>query len=154
MSLPFRTVRRLMQLRQAPVHAVAPSTPVVDAARLMERERKDGLAVVDQGAFVGVLAGRDIVRAVAAGRSITELRVAETMVPTDVHATPATTLPQCLALLADHGLNHLAVLDDGRVVDLLSETDLLRELADHHHRVVKEKDLQEFIMHLQGVYSC
>jgi CBS domain-containing protein len=114
-----------------------------------------GAAGPERDRPVGVLAEKNF--AAAADRhpdgTPRDLRVGDVMTATTVHATPDTTVPDALALLPD-SLDHLPVVENGRVVDLLSRSDLLAELVWHHTEVIREMRLQERIMHLQGVYSC
>jgi len=127
------------------------------AAALMTERRLDALAVLlDGGTVVGVLTGRGVTGAVARHPETPPraLTVADAMDRLTIQAGPDTMVPEALALLAPDGPDHLVVLDDGRLVDLLSRTDLLAELAWHHAEVIREMRLQERIMHLQGTYSC
>ncbi|MBI5114197.1 MAG: CBS domain-containing protein [Rhodovulum sp.] len=154
---PFRTLRRLAELRQPRPATIAANARLDIAAALMAEQRLDALAVLlDGGTVVGVLTGRGVTGAVARHPETPPraLTVADAMDRLTIQAGPDTTVPEALALLTPDGPDHLVVLDDGRLVDLLSRTDLLAELAWHHAEVIREMRLQERIMHLQGTYSC
>lgn len=153
-------MQRLFDLRQPVVLAISADAPLADAARLMATH--GGAAVIVLGGAgpehdrpVGVLAEKDFAAAAARhpDSAPRDLCVGDVMTATTIHATLETTVPDALALLQD-GLDHLPVIADGRVVDLLSRSDLLAELVLHHTEVIREMRLQERIMHLQGVYSC
>jgi CBS domain-containing protein len=152
-------MQRLLDLRQPVVQAIAADAPLADAAHLMATDAVPAVVVLgvagpERDRPVGVLAEKDFTAAAARhpDRAPRDLRVGDAMTATTVHATLDTTVPDALAVLPD-GLDHLPVMADGRVVDLLSRSDLLAELGWHHTEVIREMRLQERIMHLQGVYS-
>lgn len=153
-------MQRLLDLRQPVVPTISADAPLTDAARQMATHGATAVVVLggagpERDRPVGVLAEKDFAAAAAHHPDSTprDLRVGEAMTATTVHATLDTTVPDALALLPE-GLDHLPVTADGRVVDLLSRSDLLAELVWHHAEVIREMRLQEHIMHLQGVYSC
>ncbi|MFL9825262.1 CBS domain-containing protein [Rhodoplanes sp. SY1] len=158
---PFRTMRRLVELRR-PVVAVLPAdASLADAARLVNRDGVAAVAVMRGGAFAGVVSHRGIAAAAArlpeaTPQSLAAVACLETVPVVGLD----TTVPEALAQLASAApdraaLDHVAVVDsEGRVVDLVSRADLLAELVWHHGEVIREMRLQERLMHLQGVYSC
>lgn len=148
---------RLISLRQPVVRAIATDTGLSEAARLMQEHGIDAVVVLDGDVLAGVLSLRDIAGMAARRPAIPpcDLRAADAMAAGTLHAESNTTVPQALAMLDELERDHLPVMAEaGRVADLISRTDLLKELVWHYNEVIREMRLQERIMHLQGVYSC
>lgn len=153
---PFRTMRRLVELRRPVVHAVAGTATLADAAALLAGHRVDAVAVRDDDALHGVVSRACVAAAAArhpdtAPCGLRAVDAAETVPSVDLD----TTVPDALARLAADGPDHVAVVDAaGRIVDLVSRADLLAEMIWHQTEVIREMTLQDRLMHLQGVYSC
>ena len=93
-------------------------------------ERHVGAALVLEGdALVGIVTERDVLRAVAAGR-IEGVSVADCMTkhPETIDASETTGL--ATSLMIHGGFRHLPVLDDERVVGIVSIRDLVRVTLD------------------------
>ncbi len=100
---------------------VAPDAPVSHALDLMERHGISGLPVVREGALVGILTSRDL-RFETRG----DLLVSELMTRAPLHTAPlGTTLEQAKAILHEHRVEKLPVLDEnGALAGLLTVKDI------------------------------
>ncbi|GAB3761373.1 CBS domain-containing protein [Ramlibacter monticola] len=137
---PFRPVRQILSDRVPVVHWVAPQDTAARALQLMA-EHNIGLVVVLEGEqLVGVLSERDLAR--YAGRTgsgaLRDLPVADLMTREVVVVGPEDPFGRCIALMEQHGVRHLPVVEGGRVVAVLSVRDLLREAVVHHRHVLDE----------------
>ncbi|MGA8046727.1 MAG: DUF294 nucleotidyltransferase-like domain-containing protein [Dermatophilaceae bacterium] len=108
---------------------ISPQTPIIEAARLMRAERISCLPVVDGDTVAGILTVRDLTnRVLAEGRSRQD-PVAAVMTP-DPATLPSTALvADLLRLMLDRGISHVPLEDDGRLVGLVTSTDLTRVQA-------------------------
>jgi citrate synthase len=110
------------------------STPVVtasvddtlaEAADRMREKHVGSVVVVDGDTPLGILTERDMIRITAVGAETTE-KVSEWMtrdpdsVPPDMEASDA------FASLSEHGYRHIPVVEDNRVVGMVSMRDLMR----------------------------
>ncbi len=134
------------------VITVAPEAAVVDAVHLMLEHHISGLPVVDEaGAAVGILTEGDLLRRAelgtekrvpawrswlaGSGREALDYvrsharRVGEIMTVPVVCATPDTDLAQVVALMESKRIKRIPVLENGRVVGIVTRADLLRTLA-------------------------
>lgn len=105
---------------------VAPDAPVSHAFHLMERHGISGLPVIGEGRLVGILTSRDL-RFETRG----DLRVSELMTRAPLHTAPlGTTLEQAKAILHEHRVEKLPVLDeDGTLAGLLTVKDIQKASA-------------------------
>ncbi|MBS0561154.1 MAG: CBS domain-containing protein [Proteobacteria bacterium] len=100
---------------------------VQEACRLM-RDRRIGAILVtdDQGRLVGLFTGRDAVTRVGAEArdpAATTLEQVMTRNPDTTH--PRTRAIEVLRLMSDAGYRHLPILDEGRIVGIVSKGDFL-----------------------------
>jgi CBS domain-containing protein len=115
---------------------IAPDAAVAEAAQRMDRFAVGCLVVVDAGgATVGILTDRDLLRrVVAAGGDRERTRVADVMTRDPVHASPREPLERLLERMRGAGVRRLPILEDGRLVGLVSLDDVVaalgRELGD------------------------
>lgn len=98
-------------------------TRVEDAARLLARHRISGLPVVDEaGALIGVVTEYDLL----ARRGTI---VAEIMSRGVISVSPETDAEEVAHLLASRRVRRVPVLDGGRLIGIVSRSDLVRQIA-------------------------
>ena len=119
---------RLDELMTDKVVTIGPGETASRAWSRMRNRRIRHLAVVDGGRVVGVLSERDLGGADGAARRRGRL-VRELMSRPVVSATPATTLRRAAGLMRAGPIGSLPVLDDGRLVGIVTATDVLDELG-------------------------
>lgn len=104
---------------------------LAQAHDVMERHRVRHLPVVDEGGrLVGILSDRDVRSAMGFDRTLGEkLTVAETMTAEPVAIAANATLDEALAILAPARFGALPVVRGGRVVGILTRSDILRAFA-------------------------
>ena len=119
--------------------AVAPDTPLSEAAQLMESEDVGALPVVEGDSVTGMVTDRDIVvRAVAKGKDPRGMPVREVSTRDVVAVHPDEDLSEALKLMASHQVRRLAVVDDdNRLVGVVSQADVAQE--------AKEKQVGEMV---------
>jgi len=110
---------------RAPVVAVRPSATLRAAAAVLGQHDIGAVAVVEQGALVGVLSERDVVRAIADGADPGCTPVARAMTVEPHVVEPDTPLWAATMLMLRAGVRHLPVAERGRAVGMLSIRDAL-----------------------------
>jgi CBS domain-containing protein len=102
-----------------------PSTSVMEAARHM-RERGVGAVLVTEGErkLVGIFTGRDAVaRVLAEGKSPAETSLLQVMTPDPDVMTPRHNAIEALRLMQDARCRHLPIVEQGKVVGIVSRGD-------------------------------
>jgi len=102
---------------------------LVEAARKMWKQQTGSLLVMDGDDLVGILTERDILKAVAAGARLDEVRISEVMTKDIITVGPQTTLREAAKIMADRWIRHLPVVDGGKLVGIVSQRDLAGILA-------------------------
>ncbi len=141
--LAFKPLKRVLAAKASGTQAVAPNTSILDALRLMADKEIGFLVVLDGAALVGVVSERDYARKVVLqGKASNDTPVEEIMTREVVSVGLAHTIPECMALMNQHGFRHLPVIDRGVVIGVLSVRDLLKEIVEHHERLIRNLELE------------
>jgi len=99
------------------------------AASTMSDRRVGAVVVFEGDALLGILTERDILRAVAEGR-VEGARVADWMTPHPETIEPSESTDTAATLMIHGGFRHLPVLEEGKVVGIVSIRDLMRVVLD------------------------
>ncbi|MGL6278105.1 MAG: CBS domain-containing protein [Gaiella sp.] len=108
--------------------AVERTLDLIDAARQMHERKVGAVVVLDAGRLVGILTERDVLRAVATGR--TELTVGESMTHAPDTVEPHERSGHAASLMIHGGFRHLPVVEGDAVVGIVSIRDLMRVHLD------------------------
>jgi CBS domain-containing protein len=119
---PAVTVGGLMK---AGVPSVSRADRLALAAARMRARRVDALAVMDTGRLAGIVSAGDVLRAVADGVSTDAIQVADYMTPARGPVAVADHLSVAARRMIKCGVRHLPVVNEGRVVGVISARDLL-----------------------------
>jgi CBS domain-containing protein len=117
-------MERLQDLMSTELLTVDPSTTVAEAAHLMSIRRVGCALVVEGDDLRGIFTERDIVRALAAEHDAATHAVAEWMTARPVTQSPDATPTEALQRMLEAGFRHLPVVEDGRLVGIVSIRDL------------------------------
>lgn len=120
-------LRPLAVMMSRDVRSIGPDATLREVAHTMRETRVGALLVCDRGAYVGVVSETDLVRkAMATGLDPSSERVRAVM------STPLITIEidrsahEASDLMAEKGIRHLAITQDGQIVGVISVRDLLR----------------------------
>lgn len=120
------TVEAVLQVKGNAVWSVSPDTTVFEAIELMAQKNVGALLVVDGDQPIGIISERDYTRRIALeGRNSRQVRVREIITGRLVSVTPDSRIDECLALMTHHRIRHLPVLQEERVVGVVSIGDLV-----------------------------
>lgn len=118
------------QLMSSPVQTVAPEEPIHEAATVMlGQDIGSVVAVDDQSRPEGILTTTDFVRLAADCGSPEESSVADYMNAVEATARANETIQEAADTMMDHGVHHLPVVDEDRVIGILTTTDLTAYLS-------------------------
>lgn len=136
MQVPLSVI--LEAKERGDLFAVSPDSTVLEAVKLMNRERIGSLLVGDVRRAVGIFTERDVlVRVVAAGRDPKTLKVSEVMTSPFVAVRSTNTLEEAMRVISTKRCRHLPVRGEGdAIVGLISIGDLTRWIVrDQESRI-------------------
>lgn len=109
--------------------ACAPDTPVIEAARMMRAAHASSLGVTEEGRLVGLVTIRDMSnRVVAEGLDLTR-PVRDVMTRDPVTLAPSALGYDVLNIMLERRVSHLPVVEGGRFLGMISQSDLTRVQA-------------------------
>ena len=135
----MKTVSQLLQGKSRDLCTIRPDAHVIDALKLMAEKNIGALPVVEDGELVGIVSERDYARKVILkGKSSHDTPVREIMTEGVICVKPASTVEECMALMTDRHIRHLPVMDDGKLLGILSIGDLVKETIAEQQQVIKQ----------------
>ena len=141
--LAYRSLRRILASKPEALWTVTPADSVLTAEQMMA-DKNIGLVVVMEGSkLAGVLSERDCARRVFLARKSPESTpVADIMVRNVVTIDAEHTFADCLRLMHKHSIRHLPVVDNGKVIAVVSIRDLLSEAVAHNAKIIEKLELE------------
>jgi len=126
------------------IFTISPEATVLEAISLMANKGIGALIVTDEQRVVGILSERDYTRKVALmERSSYNTTVSEIMTNKVLTVGLNNTVEDCLQLMTDRHLRHLPVLEDERLVGLISIGDLVKAAMEDQRLMIDQ--LQQYI---------
>jgi CBS domain-containing protein len=134
-----RPVKGILAEKEAHLWTIAPQATVLEAAQMMEKYRIGALPVVKDGKVVGLIAAQDCVRGVLLqDRSARGTQVREVMSsPVDCISLDDTT-EECVSLMTHRRVRHLPVIDDGKLVGIISIGDVVRAAVAEKNFLIEQ----------------
>ena len=126
----MKTVAELLRAK-APrgVIKVSPELSVLEAIKILASENVGAAIVMTGDRLAGILSERDYTRKVVLkGRSSDATRVEEIMTANVVVVTPRTKTRECMELMTEKNIRHLPVVEDGRVIGMVSIRDIVSDI--------------------------
>jgi len=126
----MKTVAELLRTKPARnIVKVRPELSVLEAIKVLASEDIGAAVVMNGERLVGIFSERDYTRKVILkGRSSDSTRVEEIMTPNVITVTPRTKTRDCMAIMTEKTIRHLPVVDDGRVVGMVSIRDIVGDI--------------------------
>ncbi len=120
------------------VISVPPAVSVHDAAVMMVESRVGAIPVLDGERLVGIFSERDLMtRVVVPGLDARNTAVSEVMTAEVITATLEEHVDRCLEKMRSVGCRHLPVIEEGRIIGVLSMRDLLRDEIDEQDHEIR-----------------
>ena len=126
----MKTVAELLRTKPPrAVIAVKPEQSVLEAIKVLASEDIGAAVVMSGSSLAGIFSERDYTRKVILkGRSSDSTRVEEIMTANVVVVSPRTKTRECMALMTEKGIRHLPVVEEGRVVGMVSIRDIVSDI--------------------------
>lgn len=128
-------VSDILRTKGSDVVSAAPSLSVAGAAALLAQHRIGSILIMKGDAIAGILSERDVVRGVAdRGAACLEQKVTDLMTAKVVTVNPSQTIAHVMETMTTGRFRHVPVLDDGKVVGMISIGDVVK------HRLAETQD--------------
>ena len=135
----MKTVREILQAKPNKVLSIAPDATVLDALKLMADKEVGALVVLEGERLAGIFSERDYARKVILhGKASKDTLVSEIMTHKVVCVRPDQSVEDCMALMTDKRVRHLPILEDKRVIGVISIGDVVKEVISEQRFVIEQ----------------
>ncbi len=126
------------------VWSVTPETTVLDAIKLLAEKNVGALLVLKEDRLVGIISERDYTRKIVLkGTPVSEILSGRIISVTSAHS-----VEEGLRLMTEHKIRHLPVLENNKVVGIISIGDLVNRVITAQSSAIQQ--LQTYITGLPG----
>ena len=121
------------------IHSVGPDTSVTECVRSMTASKVGALIVMDGKRLIGIFTERDALNKVlAGGLDPGKTKVSEVMTKDPYCIPPTTTVGDAMELITKRRFRHLPIVDNGKVLAVVSSGDLTHWLVQDRMGEVQE----------------
>ena len=139
------TVKQMLQSKGSQVYSISPDTTVLNALREMATRDVGALVVMDGDEIAGIFSERDYARKLALqGKSSRTTPVWAVMTDEVICISPDQTAEKCMVVMTDKRIRHLPVLEDGRLIGLISIGDVVKAIINEQQVLIRH--LEDYIL--------
>ena len=133
------TAHDILRYKGHAVHSVRPDDTVLAALGVMAEHDIGAVLVVEGGELLGILTERDYARKVALmGRASKDSPVRAIMTANVVCIASTLTVEECMTLMTERRCRHLPVVENGRVIGVVSIGDLVKATIDEQEFTINQ----------------
>jgi CBS domain-containing protein len=141
-------VKHIIKAKGHRVWKVQADITVFDALKLMADKQISSVIVMDGDQVAGIFTERDYARKVGLQDvNPSAIKIADTMTRQLITVTPETSVNECMAIITDNHIRHLPVLQDGKLVGIISIGDVVKDMIDELQFAVKQ--LENYITYFR-----
>lgn len=138
------TVRSILDSKGHHVASIDPDTKMTTAVKTLAERRIGALLVMGEGQIEGIISERDVVRVLAErGAGVLDEPVRAVMTRKVVTCTRSDTVAAVMEMMTAGKFRHLPVVDNGRVVGLVSIGDVVKYRVTEYER--EQAALRDYI---------
>lgn len=129
--------KKVSQFMTSPVVTVPPTATVQEASKIMEEKKISCVVVEKDGKPVGIITERDITRLFSKNACTKETPIEEVMSSPVIFAGVDSNLEYVVRNMIQNGIRRMPVIKDGKLVGIITESDIVRNLPELIPRVKK-----------------
>jgi CBS domain-containing protein len=131
-------VKDILQTKGQDVLTITPDTTVYEALTIMADRNVGALVVIDGETVAGIMSERDYARKVILhGKSSREMQVSEIMTARVYYVHPDQNVQDCMAQMTDKHVRHLPVIEQDRLVGIISIGDVVKTIMADQEDTIK-----------------
>jgi CBS domain-containing protein len=131
-------VRSVLQSKGNEIWSATPEMLVYDALQIMAQKNVGALLVLQEDRLAGIFSERDYARKVVLkGVSSHKIPVRDVMTAEVIFVTPEQSIEDCMALMTNKHVRHLPVMENSKVVGLISIGDVVKAIISQHEETIK-----------------
>lgn len=123
------TVKQIVGDGQKHLHTIEPEATVQAAITIMSSEKISAIPVVENEKLIGIISERDYVRKIASQKiPAWSVMIHEIMTKDVITVSYSDSIKRCMKLMTENRIRHLPVIEENKLVGILSITDVVRGL--------------------------
>ncbi len=148
----MRTVNDILSNKSAQKNIIHPGELVYEALKMMKNMNLSYVIAMDGDELKGIFSERNYAHNVALeGKTSKTCKIREAMSRTLIPIDPETTVEECINLILDTKSRYLPVMEDGKLVGIITIHDILRE-ALRAKEAMFDTSLADQLMDAGGIY--
>jgi CBS domain-containing protein len=142
------TVSEILENKGGLVLSVEATESVFDAINLMSQVNIGAVLVQNEGTISGIFTERDYMQRIALKQlSSQETAVGDVMTSPVISADPDDTIQHCMETMTNCRCRHLPVVEDGKLLGIVSIGDLVKKVLDQ-----KQEEVEKLSQYITGTY--
>jgi len=130
-NAPGDTLDSLLDKQNPVIHSVCPDVSIKECVCLMNDHGIGAMLVIEDDQLLGIFTERDAIsRVLGAGLDPTSTNVSAVMTKNPVCVSASTTLEEAMSIVTNQRIRHLPVVEDGKVLGMVSSGDLTHRLIE------------------------
>jgi len=135
----MKLIKHLLDSHGRHIESVSPDTTVLEAITLMADKTIGSLVIMDDDELLGIITERDYARKVIIkGRSSKTTLCSEIMTTGVFTTSSSETVNSCMALMTEKRIRHLPVVEDNRVIGMVSIGDLVEAIISDQKEEIEQ----------------
>jgi CBS domain-containing protein len=132
------TVKQCIEPKAKAIFAVRSSDSTEDGLKMMRDNRVRAVLVMDDGQLVGIVSQGDCaIKVLLPHRDPKLTRISEIMTPNPLTVTLSNSLEECMAIMAHKHIRHLPVVEQAKVVGVISVGDIVKHVIETQGNQIK-----------------
>jgi CBS domain-containing protein len=133
------TVKHVLDEKGNDVHFIHPDASVFDALKLMAENDIGSLVVLEGDKLVGIITERHYARKIVLkGKTSPGTLVRDIMSTKVICARPDQSVEECMAVMTARAVRHLPVLEQGRLVGIVSIGDMVKSVIGDQKFIIEQ----------------
>lgn len=130
-------VKNILDVKGSVIYSVDPSMMVLTAIQLMCEKNIGGLVITEQDELVGIFTERDYARKlILKGKSSKDTPIGDLMTKNPFTVSPESSIEDCMQLMVDKHIRHLPVVDDNRLIGMISIGDVVKHIIEEQKSII------------------
>ena len=135
----MRNIKQLLVDKGDDILTIGPNSSVYDAIKAMADNHVGSLLVMENENLVGIITERDYSRnIILKGKSSKNTPVKDIMVSNVLCVKPKQTVEECMALMTDKRVRHLPVIEDDKIIGIISIGDLVKAIISEQKFMIEQ----------------
>ncbi len=135
----MKTVYEILRKKGNAIFSISQDATVYEALQLMAEKGVGALLVMSRGALTGILSERDYARKVILhGKFSKDTLVEEIMSTRVIYVNQSLSAEECMALMINKRIRHLPVIENDRLIGVISIGDVVKAVIDEKEFVIDQ----------------